>query len=250
MSDIKQDLQNVYDSIAKDFSKTRHIPWEELSVFIPYLPDGGKILDLGCGNGRLLKVIQSAGKKYEYLGVDFSDKLLEQARQLFPDEHFEQADMARLNFPENSFDVICLIASFHHLDNKKEREDLLNNIYRWLKPGGVLFMTNWNLLQPKYFKYIVKNIKHKIPRLRLSPPAGESRLRPFGLELRAERSGQAAWNDFFIPYTPTHGYGRHWRYYHHFTKSELQSLLLKSGFKLEPLGLYKSKYNLNCLVKK
>ncbi len=221
MSDIKQDLQNVYDSIAKDFSKTRHIPWEELSVFIPYLPDGGKILDLGCGNGRLLKVIQLAGKKYEYLGVDFSDKLLEQARQLFPDEHFEQADMARLNFPENSFDVICLIASFHHLDNKKEREDLLNNIYRWLKPGGVLFMTNWNLLQPKYFKYIVKNIKHK-----------------------------KVWNDFFIPYTPTHGYGRHWRYYHHFTKSELQSLLLKAGFKLEPLGLYKSKYNLNCLVKK
>ncbi len=221
MSDIKQDLQNVYDSIAKDFSKTRHIPWEELSVFIPYLPDGGKILDLGCGNGRLLKVIQSAGKKYEYVGVDFSDKLLEQARQLFPDEHFEQADMARLNFPENSFDVICLIASFHHLDSKKEREDLLNNIYRWLKPGGVLFMTNWNLLQPKYLKYIIKNISRK-----------------------------KVWNDFFISYTPTHGYGRHWRYYHHFTKSELRSLLLKAGFKLEPLGLYKSKYNLNCLVKK
>lgn len=221
MSDIKKDLQNVYDSIAKDFSNTRYVPWQELSVFIPYLPDGGKILDLGCGNGRLLKVIKSAGKKYEYLGVDFSAQLLEQARQQFPDENFEQADMSKLDFPSDSFDVICLVASFHHLDNKKEREDLLNKIYRWLKPGGVLFMTNWNLLQPRYLQYIFKNITQK-----------------------------KSWNDFFIPYTSPDRQRVNWRYYHHFTKPELKSLLLKAGFKLEPLGLYKSKYNLNCLVKK
>jgi len=221
MSDIKQDLQNVYDSIAKDFSNTRHIPWQELSVFIPYLPVGGKILDLGCGNGRLLKVIQSAGQKYEYLGVDFSAKLLDQARQQFPGENFQQADMSKLDFPVASFDVVCLIASFHHLDSKKEREELLNKIYSWLKPGGVLFMTNWNLLQSKYLKYIVKNIKHK-----------------------------KVWNDFFIPYTSPDRQSVNWRYYHHFTRRELRSLLLKAGFKLEPLGIYKSKYNLNCLVKK
>lgn len=221
MIDIKQDLQNVYDSIAKDFSSTRHLPWQELSVFIPYLPEGGKILDLGCGNGRLLKVLQSANKKFEYLGVDFSFNLLEQARQQFSEYSFQEADMAKVDFPPASFDVVCLVASLHHLDSKKEREELLNKIYRWLKPGGVLFMTNWNLLQPKYLKYIVKNIKHKKTR-----------------------------NDFFIPYTPTNRQGRHWRYYHHFTRSGLKALLINAGFQLEPLGIYKTKYNLNCLVKK
>lgn len=221
MIDIKKDLQNVYDSIAKDFSNTRYVPWQELSIFIPYLPEGGKVLDLGCGNGRLLKVLQSANKKFEYLGVDFSAKLLEQARQQFSGYTFQEADMAKVDFPPDSFDVVCLVASLHHLDKQKEREELLNKIYTWLKPGGILFMTNWNLLQPKYVEYIIKNISHK-----------------------------KTWNDFFIPYTSPDRQSTHWRYYHHFTKSELKNLLLGAGFQMEPLGIYKTKYNLNCLVKK
>ncbi len=221
MSDIKKDLQNVYDSIAREFSNTRHLPWQELSIFIPYLPEGGKVLDLGCGNGRLLKVLQSANKKFEYLGVDFSFNLLEQARQQFPEYTFQKADMAKVDFPPGSFEAVCLVASLHHLDSQKERAELLKKIYLWLKPGGILFMTNWNLLQPKYLKYIIKNISQK-----------------------------KAWNDFFIPYRLPNKTGVYWRYYHHFTKSELKALLRDAGFQLEPLGIYKTKYNLNCLVKK
>ncbi len=214
-------MQNVYDSVAVEFSNTRYVPWQELSVFIPYLPAGGKILDLGCGNGRLLKVLESSGQKFDYLGVDFSANLLEQAKKQFPSFIFQLADMANINFPDNSFDAVCLVASFHHLPSKKEREDLLKKIYSWLKPGGVLFMTNWNLWQPKYRQYFFKNIFKK-----------------------------RVWNDCFIPYHLPDKTKTFWRYYHHFTKSELKSLLLKTGFKISAPDIYRTKYNLNCLVKK
>jgi len=181
----------------------------------------GKILDLGCGNGRLIKILQTARKKYDYLGVDFSEKLLAKARQQFPDHAFQVADMTKLDWPAETFDLVCLVAAFHHLRDRQERQALLNNIYRWLKPGGILFMTNWYLWQPKYRKYFFQNIKSK-----------------------------KSWNDCFIPYRLPNSQKFYWRYYHHFTSLELKSLLQKSGFVLEPRGVYRTKYNINCLVRK
>ena len=72
----------LYDDIAKEFSATRAYPWKELQVFIPYIKDNFKILDLGCGNGRLVKSLEQADKKLNYLGVDFSTQLIEQAKNM------------------------------------------------------------------------------------------------------------------------------------------------------------------------
>ena len=221
MADIKKDLQGVYNSISHDFSNTRAIPWEELAVFLPQLKDGAQILDLGCGNGRLLKVLEQSGKPYNYLGVDFSQELVKEAKQKFPTREFMVADMSQLDFPEKSFDAICLIASFHHLSDKKERLDLLKKIHFWLKPGGVLFMTNWYLWQNKYLKYFFKNFSQK-----------------------------RSLNDFFIPYKLPNSQKVYWRYYHHFTQRELKQLLLASGFQPNERSVYRSKFNTNCLVVK
>lgn len=221
MADIKENLQAVYDNISQQFSDTRAYPWSELEVFLPQLKDDAKILDLGCGNGRLIKVLDQVGRNYDYLGVDFSANLLEQAKQKFPKYNFQLADMSQLDFPECSFDAICLIASFHHLPNKKERLELLKKIHHWLKPGGVLFMTNWYLWQRKYLKYYFKNFWQK-----------------------------KSWNDFFIPYRLPNSDKVYWRYYHHFTRRELRSLLLLAGFQPNSHSIYHTKFNTNCFLSK
>lgn len=219
---IKKELKQVYNTIAEEFSSSRVFPWEELQLFIPYIKDNFKILDLGCGNGRLLKVLKESKSSIEYTGIDFSNKLIEQAKKDFPNYIFRVEDMNNLDFEENSFDMIFMIASFHHLETKKERLELLKKINKWLKPGGYLFMTNWNLFQKKYFKFLFKNIFKK-----------------------------KAWNDFFIPWQTYSKSGEKlWRFYHSFTRKELEYLLKKTKFKLEPKGVYNTDYNINSFVKK
>ena len=218
---IQNNLRLSYDSIAKDFSATRKFAWPELSVFIPHLPDSFKLLDLGCGNGRLLSVLKDSHKKFEYLGLDFSQELIKQAQQNWPDYDFQVHDMQMLNFPEQSFDCVAMVASFHHLYTKKERQELLQKIYAILKPGGLLFMTNWNLGQKKYLSSWFNKFWQK-----------------------------KVWNDCFVTYTIPNTKQKYWRYYHHFTKSELTGLLKSSGFSLGDNGVYWSKYNLVALAKK
>ena len=219
---MSNDLKTIYNSIAEEFSASRVFPWEELQVFIPYIEDNFKVLDLGCGNGRLLKVLQESNKKFDYLGLDFADNLIAAAKKQFPDFSFQVQDMESLKLEPESFDMIFLIASFHHLESLKARQKVLGDIYKALKPGGLLFMTNWDLRQKKYLKNFFNQWWKK-----------------------------RAWNDVFISWQKYLGDKQKlWRYYHSFTERELESLLLETGFKLEPKGIYKTKWNINCLVKK
>ncbi|GAH26634.1 unnamed protein product, partial [marine sediment metagenome] len=45
-----------YNLIAEDFSRTRWNIWAEFSIFRDYVKGGDEILDIGCGNGRLLEL--------------------------------------------------------------------------------------------------------------------------------------------------------------------------------------------------
>ena len=219
---IKNELKEVYNTISQEFSSSRVFPWEELQLFIPYLKDNFKILDLGCGNGRLIKILEENNCKIEYTGIDFSTELIKQAQESFPKYTFKVKDMNNIDYEENSFNMVFMIASFHHLETKEERLELLKKINKWLKPGGYLFMTNWHLFQKKYFKFLFKNIRKK-----------------------------KAWNDFFIPWQTYSQKGeRLWRFYHSFTKRELENLLKKTNFKLKPHGVYKTEFNINSFVQK
>lgn len=205
-----------------EFVASRQNPWPELSVVIPYIQDGFNILDLGCGHGRMLKLLESSGKKFDYLGVDFSSELLAQARQHFSEYRFEQADMRHLDYPVESFDLVLMIASFHHLETEAERKKLLGDIYRWLKPGGYLFMTNWYLWQLKYLPYLFKNIWQK-----------------------------KSWNDFFIPWRKySQGQEKIWRYYHGFRRKESDHLLEQTSFHFVKQSTYRAGHNLISLLEK
>ncbi|MFA5821413.1 MAG: methionine biosynthesis protein MetW, partial [Candidatus Gracilibacteria bacterium] len=67
--------KSFYTPIAPSFSRTRHSPWPEFDLLIPYLKTNSTLLDLGCGNGRLYKFLQKH-KKVRYLGMDNNKALL------------------------------------------------------------------------------------------------------------------------------------------------------------------------------
>ncbi|MCH2188424.1 class I SAM-dependent methyltransferase [Candidatus Gracilibacteria bacterium] len=121
--------------------------WPEIEYFSSKLSHGSntKILDIGCGNGRLLQAFCNIDVG-NYIGYDLSDELLNEARKEHVGFKFIQGDMLELaDKIHQKFDAIFFIASFHHLTNIQERISVLQKAKKLLNKDGKIYMTNWAL---------------------------------------------------------------------------------------------------------
>ncbi len=137
-----EENKKVYNAIAGHFSATRALLWDDLKDLKGFAKPGARVLDIGCGNGRLYQMF--SGLSILYTGLDQSEGLIEQAKGKFPAAHFVVGDMVSLPFESASFDIIYSIAAFHHLPSEPERIQALLEMKRVLVPGGKIILTNWN----------------------------------------------------------------------------------------------------------
>lgn len=89
-----------------------------------------RILDLGCGTGRLTEQIAASGA--EVIGIDADAAMIEQARRQFPAGRFTQSDARNFSFPA-PFDAVFSNAALHWI---KEPEKVVSRISAALRPGG------------------------------------------------------------------------------------------------------------------
>jgi SAM-dependent methyltransferase len=97
---------------------------------------GGRVLDVATGNGNFVGALMENLRDYsEIVGIDTNARALDAARENFKQDpiHFEAMDAARLDFPDASFDTVCIAYSLHHLANPAQ---VLVEMRRVLKPGG------------------------------------------------------------------------------------------------------------------
>lgn len=110
-----------------------------LELFFRHLPDGGRVLDLGCGPGWTTLFLARAG--FEVLGVDIAERMVEIARERAARENvaaeFQVADMEELDLPAKDFDGVLLFDSLHHCDGYAA---VLRRACAHLRPGGVLLL--------------------------------------------------------------------------------------------------------------
>ena len=103
-----------------------------------------KILDAGCGGGRNL--VYFLRNRFEVFAVDAHPSAVEQVQQLaahlaphLPQANFQTADIAALPFADEQFDVIISSAVLHFARDTQHFEQMLDEMWRVLKPGGMLF---------------------------------------------------------------------------------------------------------------
>jgi ubiquinone/menaquinone biosynthesis C-methylase UbiE len=143
--------ENIWNSLAEQWNRFRSKPFPETVLYLSRTWKNGKLLDIGCGNGRNL--ISFAEKDFICEGIDFSIEMVKNAKSKFKKlglkAKFHASNMTKLPFKDNSFDYLICIASFHHL-NKLDQEKALDEFKRILKPGGKMYITTWNKWQSKF----------------------------------------------------------------------------------------------------
>lgn len=138
-----------YLSIAEDFSKTRKSAWYDFSYLDPYLSEGMRVLDLGCGNGRLFPYL-STRCKVSYMGIDANSHFITEARNRYAAHpfhaQFHVRDITTDPWPKlpEGYDGITSVATLNHF-SRNEQARMIKNAYALLKPGGILYSTTWNM---------------------------------------------------------------------------------------------------------
>ena len=197
-----------YNLIGGYFSSTRGFIWEDMKFLKKFISKGDRVLDLGCGNARLIKFFRSLKIDYNYTGVDCSAKLIKIAKKKYPGEKFFKANALSLPFKNDCFDKIFSIAVFHHIPSKELRAEFLEEAKRVLMPGGIFILMVWNLRQRRFLSYHLKYFF-----------------------LRLIRKSKLDFKDIFYPWKGQDRKILTERYLHCFTKKE--SPLDKHKFKRE-----------------
>lgn len=123
------------------------------NLFIDFIGnDNSKILEIGCGTGTFTQHITKT--KNNFTCIDISQELLDIASNKINHDNvtFLLENAYNTKFQDNSFDFIVGSSVLHHL----ELDKALQEFYRILKPGGKIFFTEPNMLNPQIM--LQKNI--------------------------------------------------------------------------------------------
>lgn len=96
------------------------------------------MLDIGTGNGNFLRLLMGLDDNYKSMvGIDILESAIKSCNANIDDERikFMKMDVLDMDFEDDSFDIVTLSNSLHHLDNIKET---LTQMERVLAPGGSL----------------------------------------------------------------------------------------------------------------
>ena len=130
--------------VASHYAALDYLTPCESFLFDSVLKTGMSILDLGVGGGRTTPYL--SGRASRYVGVDYSEEMIQRCRRKFPALEFVVADASDLSaFPNASFDAI--VFAFNGLDYvlpEQKRWQCLRECQRVLRPGGVLVFSSHN----------------------------------------------------------------------------------------------------------
>ncbi len=147
--------REFYAAFAPHFAASRPTADPALTCILPYISPGARVLDIGCGNGRLALLLEQERPGATYVGLDSIPELVEIARAQSAHlqtiaAQFHVADIAGSGWSRDvglcSFDCIACLAVLHHIPGFDRRAAVLHEVASLLAPGGRLIVSTWQFL--------------------------------------------------------------------------------------------------------
>ena len=112
-----------------------------------YSPNLKTVLDVGCGAGNYTLKLLSRKAPLDCTLLDLSQPMLDRAKERIAAVNtgaitLMQDDIRTANLPENHYCTIMAAAVLHHLRDDSDWEAVFSKLYRLLKPGGSLWITD------------------------------------------------------------------------------------------------------------
>lgn len=214
--------RQFYQEFAGSFSATRQRIQPGAARLLARAPRQNHWLDIGCGNGNLAAAWLELGCTGRFLGCDWSESLLRDARvkvsaRKLPDGtqvEFQRRDVAAMDWtdglPSGAWDRLSTFAVLHHIPSRKRREQFCQKMHALLCPQGEAYLSVWQLFNS--------------PRLR-------ERIQPWEMTGLTEADVEAG--DVLMDWRAGSGDGQPaagLRYVHVFSEEELTDLARISGF--------------------
>jgi ubiquinone/menaquinone biosynthesis C-methylase UbiE len=197
----------TWETIGASYARARRRPWKEVTDWVAEsVPKGGRVLDLGCGNGRHAVALRN---DYDVVAVDFASPLVAAALARVGGR-VALADARNLPMRARTFDAAVFIASLHNIRHRAARISALAEVRRVLRPNAPALVTVWNRWQAG----------------RAGDWLSEAVFRALG-----DRSVENG--DAWVPW-PNDGNAVP-RFYHFYGRLELRADLRAAGFQVEAL---------------
>jgi ubiquinone/menaquinone biosynthesis C-methylase UbiE len=139
-------IKDLYNKFALEYHAKRNsfkesfyntfIELPAISALVKEVVRNKKVLDLGCGTGIFTKKIHEWEGKV--IGIDFSEAMINIAKDESPLIEFYILDAERTNFPDNEFDIVTNSLMIHYFD---DLNNLFREINRILKQNGLFIFS-------------------------------------------------------------------------------------------------------------
>jgi len=148
--------KNLFNKVAKHYDNQmflRYLTNSQIKMInFAKIKEDSRILDVGCGTGNLLEILEKQNKKHALHGIDISEKMLEISRRKLKRAKLRLLSAEDVSY-ENYFDYIFSTEAFHHYSDYHK---IMNNFSNALKKNGKLIVLDFD------FGFVLNKIFHLI----------------------------------------------------------------------------------------
>ena len=131
-------LSYCKEAFGEDFSQDGFSNVQQIDLILQYtnLDSSSRILDIGCGNGKMLRYLQTKTGAH-ISGFDYSEHAIQTAQRLHTvNADFRVGVIGEVDYPAGQFDLITSMDTMYFA---QDMTAFVSQIKSWLKPGGVFF---------------------------------------------------------------------------------------------------------------